>query len=416
MPCPKMAIKRVETLAERYILLESLLLKINPEKEIAVLAVPETCIDKIITLYHSSLFAGHQGVIKTYLNICDRFFIPNLIHYLRSYIKGCHLCQLACNEKLPPRQLQTRINPNYVPLLRLSMDLKVMPRSYKGHKYILCIINEVTNYLITVPIFQARSEEVGEALIENVTTKYCIPEYIIMDQVSTIVSLFMMYLLDKFNTKIKTVAPHNHQSFQPEHGIKLLSCILTKHLTNLGQMWQKYLSLVTFAYNTVNTQNLGNYSPYELTFGRKPKVLMNLESNPDIKVSRTFKEYYEFLNKSIKYLQDILFNFKSKRLAMINKDRGFFQYKSGELIYIISPLTSQLHTASHKVAIKYVGPVVIYKIIDPHNYLLMTLDGKILRGLFEHKRLKLAIIRTSQGNIQNLAELRQTMNANLTFS
>ena len=62
---------------------------------------------------------------------------------------------------------------------------------------------------------------------------------------------------------------------------------------------------------------------------------------------------------------------------MINKDRGFFQYKSGDLIYIISPLTSQLHTASHKVAIKYIGPVVIYKIIDPHNYLLMTLDGKI---------------------------------------
>ena len=66
---------------------------------------------------------------------------------------------------------------------------------------------------------------------------------------------------------------------------------------------------------------------------------------------------------------------------MINKDRAFFQYKGGDLIYIISPLTNQLHTASCKVAIKYVGPVVIYKIIDLHNYLLMTLDGKILRGL-----------------------------------
>ena len=43
-----------------------------------------------------------------------------------------------------------------------------MPRSHKGHKYILCIIDEVTNYLIVVPIFQARSEEIGEALIENV--------------------------------------------------------------------------------------------------------------------------------------------------------------------------------------------------------------------------------------------------------
>ena len=99
-----MAIKRVETLAEKYILLVLLLFKINSEKETAVLAVPETCVDKIITLYHSSLFAGHQGVIKMYLTISDKFFIPNLIHYLRSYIKGCHLCQLVYNVKPPPRQ------------------------------------------------------------------------------------------------------------------------------------------------------------------------------------------------------------------------------------------------------------------------------------------------------------------------
>ena len=67
-------------------------------------------------------------------------------------------------------------------------------------------------------------------------------------------------------------------------------------------------------------------------------------------------------------------DFKSKRLAMINKDRAFFQYNSGDLVYIISPLMSQFHSASRKVMIKYVGPVVIYKIIDPHDYLLMTLD------------------------------------------
>ena len=77
---------------------------------------------------------------------------------------------------------------------------------------------------------------------------------------------------------------------------------------------------------------------------------------------------------------------------------------------------SQLYTASHKVAIKYIGPVVIYKIIDPHNYLLMTLDGNILRGVFKHKRLKPAIIRTSQGNMQHLADLRHIMNTNLKFS
>ena len=106
------------------------------------------------------------------------------------------------------RQLQQRINLNYRPMSRLSMDLKVLPKSYWGQKYILCITDaseiirqdklsyddpihrpspkpiesptqispkkilcitdEVTNYLITLPIHQSRSEEIADALIDNV--------------------------------------------------------------------------------------------------------------------------------------------------------------------------------------------------------------------------------------------------------
>ena len=131
----------------------------------------------------------------------------------------------------------------------------------------------------------------------------------------------------------------------------------------------------------------------------------------DINVSGTFKDYHTLLNERLKYFHDLLQNFKSKRISMINKDRAFFQYNSGDLVYIISPLTSQLCTASRKIMIKYVRPIVVYKIVDLHNYLLMTLDGKILRGLFEHKRLKPAILKTSEGNVSNLVRLKQIINA-----
>ena len=183
LPSTKTMIQKVEALAEKYLLLYSLLFKIVtiPEKETALLAIPEICADKIISLYHTSLFLGCQGVFKTYLALNDTFFIPNLIHYSRTYIKGYHICQLKCNAKPLTRQLQTRINPNYIPLSRLSMDLKVMPKLYKGHIFILCIKDEVTNYLITIPIHQAKSEKTGDAIIEYVITKYCIPEYIIID-------------------------------------------------------------------------------------------------------------------------------------------------------------------------------------------------------------------------------------------
>ena len=191
---------------------------------------------------------------------------------------------------------------------------------------------------------------------------------------------------------------------------------MTKHLTHLGQMWPKYLSLAIFAYNTFNSPNLANYSPYELVFGRKPTILFNLDTTPDIKVSGTFKDYYELLNRRLKYLYDLLQNFKSKRLEMINKDRAFFQYNSRDLVYIISPLTSQLCTASRKLMIKYMGPIVVYKIIDLHNYLLMTLDGIILWGLFEHERLKPAMLRTSEGNVSNLSKLKQLINTGLKLT
>ena len=108
------------------------------------------------------------------------------------------------------------------------MDVKVMPRSYKGCKYILCIIDEVTKYLVTILIHQSRWEEIGDTLIENVISKYCMPNYIIMDQDSAFMSSLMNYLLKKLDSKIKTVAPYNHYSIQVEHGIKSLSKILTK--------------------------------------------------------------------------------------------------------------------------------------------------------------------------------------------
>ena len=56
-------------------MLDSLLFKIitTSGKEKALLAIPEICADKIITLYHANLFSGHQGVMKTYLTISDRF-------------------------------------------------------------------------------------------------------------------------------------------------------------------------------------------------------------------------------------------------------------------------------------------------------------------------------------------------------
>ena len=67
------------------------------------------------------------------------------------------------------------------------------------------------NYLIPIPMYQSRSEEIGETLIESNITKYGIPEYIIMNQESAFLPFVMNYLFIKLNIKTKTVAPYNYQ-------------------------------------------------------------------------------------------------------------------------------------------------------------------------------------------------------------
>ena len=98
----------------------------------------------------------------------------------------------------------------------MRIDLKVMPRSYEGHRFILEVINEATHFMVTIPI-------------------HSLPKYMTMDQDSAFMSTLINYLFKKLGIKIETVAPHNHQSLQAECGIKSLTTILMKHLTELQQ-------------------------------------------------------------------------------------------------------------------------------------------------------------------------------------
>ena len=100
--------------------------------------------------------------------------------------------------------------------------------------------------------------------------------------------------------------------------------------------------------------------------------------------------------------------FQNETFGTYQQGQDYFQYNSRDLVYLISPLTTQLRTASRKVAIKYVGPLVVFKIVYPHNYLLITLDGKLLQGLFEP-----TITKTDQGNVTTLAALNKVMTLGL---
>ena len=110
LPSKKSAIHKVLILSQNYVLLDQLLFKLItvPDIEKALLAIPESCTDKIISLYHDSLFAGQQGVIKTYLTMSRTFFIPKFNALSKSILESLSHMPICRNDKPPSRQLETR--------------------------------------------------------------------------------------------------------------------------------------------------------------------------------------------------------------------------------------------------------------------------------------------------------------------
>ena len=72
---------------------------------------------------------------------------------------------------------------------------------------------------------------------------------------------------------------------------------------------------------------------------------------------------------------------------MANKDRPMIQYKPGDLMYLIPPQTPLLKTR-RMFRVSYMGPVVVHKIMDKFQYVLIDIEDKIFNGIFYFNTFK----------------------------
>ena len=236
------------------------------------------------------------------------------------------------------------------------------------------------------------------------------PTHIICDQDPDFTSSLMEAFVTQLNIKVILVSPTNHKSLQAEHGIKSLSGLLVKHLS---EVWSCHscLPYSMLCYNAYPTLNLNGYSPYELVFGHKMTLSHELELKVDTVVSGTFTEYYERLKKNLKYTGERLQKFRRQRLDMLNRNRQHHAFEIGQIVYMYQARGSIVQTGSRKIAC--LGPLVIFKAVGPNQFLLMSLDRQIYPHLIEETRLKAGTIWTSKGNVTTLVELTQVLNTDL---
>ncbi len=146
------------------------------------LCIPLELWDSIFKLYHSGLLTSHQGLTRTYYKIRQDFFIRNLYKYLYFYIICCRICSahrdIPFNQK---RSWSSKVFHDFNIMESISMDLKVVPTSFRGYNYLLVMRCNHSHFIISDTLKTRKAFEVAKSIFQklfcahgtNINEIYC---------------------------------------------------------------------------------------------------------------------------------------------------------------------------------------------------------------------------------------------------
>ena len=130
------------------------IIELYRQEPFTVFCIPTSKAHILLDYHHFSIMGGHSGITKCFKTKSQRCYCPNLAEQLRSYITGCHTCQLFKKGKGFDRPNRKRMNLNVPAMTKISMDIKEMPSNHSYSHIFGCSVKfliSLWHYLYTSP-------------------------------------------------------------------------------------------------------------------------------------------------------------------------------------------------------------------------------------------------------------------------
>ena len=407
LPSNKKELKLVTKYAEDFFLYNEILFKysIHPTTSLLQykLCIPKNLVPYILELYHSSLLSGHQAFTRTYLTIKDLYFFPSMYQTVMNFIKACTTCQERKSHNTDKYVVHPKLTPFVTPFQYLSLDVKQMYKSPDGYVGFLLIVDEVSNYVEAYPVKNETAKEISSIFIENILLVYGPPCRVSSDLGKSMDNAIMRFISKALHYDLKFVSAFGHHSLKAERYIQNVQNILIANLRNRGNHWPLFLKPTCFSMNIHATSSLGGFTPYEILFKTKPPSLDKFNIEAAEVPCGSFAEYinevkqrFSHIEKTITQLRE---NSQNARLISTSRTTNQPTYTQGSLVYVLSPDKSNLFTNNKKIKLSYVGPFIVYSNVDKHNVLLVDLFGRLMKNIFNIRRLKPCYLQNKEGKI-----------------
>ncbi len=331
--------------------------------------VPKTLRVRIISHHHVQPECGHMSAKATYARFCQLFWWPGMWRDTAKYVETCTGCQLG------DRRAEVRVGP-LVPIdvecpwdlvgIDLVGPFKTTPR---GYKHVLTMIDYYTRWVIFVPLHESKAKDVVEAVMEHLVNKYGMPVGMISDRGSQFTGGLYQRLMARLGVQHNTTtAYHPQANGRIERVHRTLNAMLAKQVNIYHNNWDEYVSAAAFAVNTAWSRSTGS-TPYELLFGRRPRIPSEIVYGSRIDIKEDKKTYGlqlpMILRDAHRRVRKVHESYVQRMADYYNAGRKSVRFQPGDVIKLYQPAL-QPHLPQ-RMQLRYTGPHKVVRVIKPQK-------------------------------------------------
>ena len=356
----------------------------DPAGVVVRIVVPKVLRARVIAHHHVHPEQGHMSPKVTYARFNKLFWWPGMWRDTRKLVAACPECQYGDKRRAAPvGELQPIVvdQPWDVVGIDLVGPFKVTPRY---NRYILTMIDYYTRWVIFSPLRDAKAVDVVTAVMDQLVHKYGLPKSIVSDRGSQFTGGLFQRLVARLRVGHNMTTPYHPQANgRIERVHRTMNAMLAKQANSHHNDWDEYVGATAFAINTAWSRSTGS-TPYELLFGRSPRIPSEVIYGHRIDVTVDKREYGlrlpGVLQEVYKRVQNVHAQYAKRMEEHYNRNRGCAQYAQGDMIKLYMPAFQP--NLPQRMQIRWMGPYRVVKQIPPKevgksalNYVI-DIDGK----------------------------------------
>ena len=277
------------------------------DKTYVTIVLPRALTAQILKMAHDDL--GHNGTHRTYMLLKRLYYWKGLEPSVTRHIQRCYHCQRRNKQVVKYATLHFDVAT--FPMQFISMDLigEFHPPTSKGKRYALAVICILTGYVFCIPLKTKTTEEVLQAYIDNVYSKFGESIKILSDNGTEFKNKIFEQVAKELGVVYKLYTPPYHPASNGriEGFHAFLKACVSKHISPHLE-WDDLVPLACAAYNFIPNEH-SKESPFFLMFGRDPVLPLNTLLEPKIRYMgndiniislETMKNLYEIVATNLK--------------------------------------------------------------------------------------------------------------------